>query len=127
MPTTPAIETRPFFFPIFVSLACVPVTIHRSSRSDACTFERSFERSGKKGLKDSTCSHKVHHESRPFPERERLLVNPREGFNGEFDVKIPKNLGENESHLGVGKTVSTVSLGPSNDNTKRRTAWHKVQ
>jgi hypothetical protein len=45
---------------------------------------------------------KLHPQCRPTPERKRVLNRPVQGLSLELEVKVPEELGENQTHFGIG-------------------------
>lgn len=44
---------------------------------------------------------KLHPERGPTPEGKGVLDRPEQGLGLEFQIKVPEELGENETHLGI--------------------------
>jgi hypothetical protein len=45
---------------------------------------------------------KLHPQRRPTPEGKGVLNRPVQGFSLKLKVKMPEELGENETHFGIG-------------------------
>jgi len=62
--------------------------------------KRAKRRSDSQG---STRTTKLHPQRRPTPEGKGLLDRPVLGLGQEVQVKVPEELGKDETHLGIGQ------------------------